>query len=462
MLVARDDPLDTYLVHHPEALLGAAGRGDVLDPDQPLRARPAPVLRRRRAAADRGRPARCSRPGAREAVLAELVAGRAAAPRPARLVLDRTGARPATWPTSAGPGGAPVQRGRGRHRPGARHRRRRRRARARVHTGAVYLHQGETYLVDELDLDDARRRWCTPTTPDWTHLRPATSPTSRVVAERRARGRWGRCGLSFGDGRRHHTRWSPTCSAGCRPARCSASEPLDLPARHAAHPRGLVDGPDRALLERPGVGGADLPGAAARRRARRDRAAAAVRDLRPLGHRRRLDRPAPGHRAAHRLRLRRPPRRRRLRRAGLRAAPRLADRHPRRRSPPASAEPAARRACSRPSAATATTRSTRPARSRVLDVVLGHVGRITSRRLRSLMLRPPPVGPSGAEPAGGGRGAVEPVGGGRPGDAPTPPQTGERHRGRRSGVSRTVEQVPVGPVTAHQASDGRRSARWRR
>jgi DEAD/DEAH box helicase domain-containing protein len=35
VLVARDDPLDTYLVHHPEALLGRAGRGDVFDPSNP-------------------------------------------------------------------------------------------------------------------------------------------------------------------------------------------------------------------------------------------------------------------------------------------------------------------------------------------------------------------------------------------------------------------------------------------
>ena len=39
VLVARDDPMDTYLVHHPEALLGAPVEGCVLDPQQPVRAR---------------------------------------------------------------------------------------------------------------------------------------------------------------------------------------------------------------------------------------------------------------------------------------------------------------------------------------------------------------------------------------------------------------------------------------
>ena len=62
----------------------------------------------------------------------------------------------------------------------------------------------------------------------------------------------------------------------------------------------------------------DLPGLAARRRARRDRPAAAGRQLRPLGHRRPVHRPARGHRRADDLRLRRPSRRRRLRRARLR------------------------------------------------------------------------------------------------------------------------------------------------
>src|SRR5690606_4620744 len=35
VLVARDEPIDTYLVHHPEALLGAPLEATVFDPDNP-------------------------------------------------------------------------------------------------------------------------------------------------------------------------------------------------------------------------------------------------------------------------------------------------------------------------------------------------------------------------------------------------------------------------------------------
>ncbi|WP_079127342.1 DEAD/DEAH box helicase [Streptomyces sp. TP-A0874] len=151
VLVARDDPLDTYLVHHPEALFRQPVESTVLDPDNPY------VLA----------PHLCA--AAAELPLTEedlALFGPAAPgllPQLERRRLLRRRATAWHWPRSdraadladiRGQGGAPVQvveAGTGRLLgtvdAAAAH--------TTVHTGAVHLHQGRTYVVRELDLADS-------------------------------------------------------------------------------------------------------------------------------------------------------------------------------------------------------------------------------------------------------------------------------------------------------------------
>ena len=89
VLVARDDPLDTYLVHHPEAVFGQPVEATVFDPDNPYVLGPHLRRGRRRAAAARGRARRLRAGGSRR--------GRdprrrgAAAGQAGRVVLDPAG-----------------------------------------------------------------------------------------------------------------------------------------------------------------------------------------------------------------------------------------------------------------------------------------------------------------------------------------------------------------------------------
>ncbi|NKY84386.1 DEAD/DEAH box helicase [Nocardia veterana] len=152
LLVARDDPLDTYLVHHPQALLERPVEATVTDPHNPYVAGPHLLC------------AACEHP-LTDAEIRDLGVWEVAVELAAAGALRRreNGNGPARWyPTSsadphddldvrAGIGSqlaiVDIATGRllGTADSG--------RAPATLHAGAVHLHQGETYVVDELDLD---------------------------------------------------------------------------------------------------------------------------------------------------------------------------------------------------------------------------------------------------------------------------------------------------------------------
>ncbi|HSV67067.1 MAG TPA: DEAD/DEAH box helicase [Mycobacteriales bacterium] len=149
VFVARDDPLDTYLVHHPAAVFGRPVEATVLDPDNPH------VLG----------PQLCCAAAELPLTEADLPLFSAEAARTLLPDLVRRGLlrhRSTGWYWTSrqrpqvdirGAGGEPVQvveadTGRllGTVDAGSAH--------AMVHPGAVYLHQGRSYVVDTLDLAD--------------------------------------------------------------------------------------------------------------------------------------------------------------------------------------------------------------------------------------------------------------------------------------------------------------------
>lgn len=150
--VAREDPLDTYLVHHPEAILDAPLEATVFDPANPY------VLAPHLCAAAAELPVRTEdlsifgRPADVRSVLEVLVARGALRRRPSGWYWTHSqGAAHLT--DLRGTGGTPVrvveaETGRvlGTVDAGS--------ADGQVHDGAVYVHQGDTYVVERLDLTD--------------------------------------------------------------------------------------------------------------------------------------------------------------------------------------------------------------------------------------------------------------------------------------------------------------------
>ncbi len=146
VLVAREDPLDTYLVHHPEAALDAPVEATAFDPTNPY------VLAPHLCAAAAERPVRTDELdlfGERAAaVLDDLVAHGVLRRRPSGWYW--THAEPASRLTDLrGSGGNPVrvvesETGRVLGTVDAAS------ADATLHPGAVYVHQGATFVVDDL------------------------------------------------------------------------------------------------------------------------------------------------------------------------------------------------------------------------------------------------------------------------------------------------------------------------
>ncbi|MET9434074.1 DEAD/DEAH box helicase [Streptomyces sp. NPDC006551] len=151
ILVARDDPLDTFLVHHPEALFQQPVESTVLDPDNPY------VLAPHLCAAAAELPLTESDLALFGPAVPDLLPQLEAA----GLLRRRSSGwfwtrreRAADLTDIRGGGGSPVQiveaaTGRllGTVDEAASH--------TAVHDGAVHLHQGRTYLVKHLDLKDS-------------------------------------------------------------------------------------------------------------------------------------------------------------------------------------------------------------------------------------------------------------------------------------------------------------------
>ena len=150
VFIAGDDPLDAYLLHHPDTLLGHPVEPAVLDPDNPYVLGPhlvaaaaevplaetdfglfGPAAGETAARLSAAGELRRRKPGwypARHRHPARQISLRGGGVPPVRLVEEATGRLVGTMDTPS--------------------------AHRFAHDGAVYLHQGETYVVSRLDLEE--------------------------------------------------------------------------------------------------------------------------------------------------------------------------------------------------------------------------------------------------------------------------------------------------------------------
>ncbi len=253
VLVARDDPLDTYLVHHPGAVFGRPVEATVLDPDNPY------VLAPHLCAAAAETPLtdddlELFGPAAGE-VLPDLVRRGLLRHRPAGWFWTRR-ERASDLADIRGVGGPPVRvveavTGRllGTVDAAASH--------TTVHRGAVYLHQGDTYVVRDLDLDE-HVALVDAEDPDWTTSAREITDIHVVEASRTVDR--GEVTLHFG-AVEVTNRVVSFLRRRLASGEVLGEEPLDLPPRHL-RTRAVWWTVSERLLAQAGLALADVPGAA--------------------------------------------------------------------------------------------------------------------------------------------------------------------------------------------------------
>ncbi len=241
ILVARDDPLDTYLVTHPEALFGQPVEATVFDPGNEH------VLAPHLCAAAQELPLteadlELFGPTTRDLLDRLVEEGRLRRRPRGWFWTDRLRACDQADIRSAG--GSPValvETDTGRvigHVDASS-------AHATAHAGAVYVHRGDTWLVESLDLEDnvaviARAD------PDWSTTAREVTDIS-VVTEREGRD-WGACRLSLGtvDVSHQVVSYLKRRQPG---GEVIAEEKLDLPVRSLRTAAVWWTVPDHVLVE---------------------------------------------------------------------------------------------------------------------------------------------------------------------------------------------------------------------
>ncbi|HEY9566094.1 MAG TPA: DEAD/DEAH box helicase [Nocardioides sp.] len=253
VMVARDDPLDTYLVNHPSALLDRPVEACVFDPtnhyvlgphlcaaaeESPLvpddlvlfgPTAPAAVDALTEAGLLRRRGQRWFWTDRRRA--SDLADIRSTGGSPVQLVEGSTGRVVGTVDAGAAHGTA--------------------------HTGAIYVHLGETWLVTDFDVEE-NVSMIERADPPWsTSAREITD--IRIAAERLYE-TWGRCRLSFGEVDVSHQVVS-YLKRRIPSGEVMSEEPLDLPVR-TLHTSAVWWTVPPGVLCDAGLEEADLPGAA--------------------------------------------------------------------------------------------------------------------------------------------------------------------------------------------------------